>query len=377
MSIAATLREPTNMHMYAGIATASIGVAMLVLLRIHHVRANNKDIYKPSVLIDEAFGHDEDDPGEIPLPPPGRKGRKFRAGKGARKLSRITTLIVVLIALAISFAGSAYALHNYTIVSNWRDGTSRALIHDYVGAIVCFKKALRADPGLRHSHFLIGDSLFRSSRVRSAIEELEIAANGEHSDPDPSAYLGDAYLLLNRPQEALKAYRKAAEIDKQSAAYQIAIASCLEQMNNLDEAYRAYEYAIKLEPDNFKAHMKLGALLVNHGHLDEGVAHCKRAIALAPNEVLPHNTLATAYAEYQMYNEAIVEFRKAISLNKKSPIPFYDYGATLERLSEWDRALEQFRSCVSMTPQNIEERQTIDKAKVEIARIQARLVNKR
>jgi len=365
LSINSFLHDPSWSKVDGSAFIATGSLLVLGATRWLYVRRRKRDIYKPSVLLSEAFAAEDPDD-EIEFTRPSK--RKPGQISVPRWLKSLTAVLGVM-CITVSVIGYLFALQGYIILSNWSDGTSRMLIGDFVGSIVCYKKALRADPSLRHSHYLIGDSLLRSGRIGSAIPELETATKGEKSDPEPSAVLGDAYQLVNKPSEAMASYHRAASLDPSSAKYPMAIANCLETLHRLDDAYQAYERAIHLEPDNYKAHMKLGALLISNGHLDEGIAHCKRAIALAPNEVLPHNTLATAYTQFGMFADAVEEYRKTISLDPKFPIAFYDYGATLERMGEYERALEAFKTCSGLKAHNTMEQSAIDKAAGEVRKL--------
>jgi len=298
---------------------------------------------------------------------------RFPAHLMAPRNHTVRNAVITLSCIGFSALGGLFALKNYIILTNWDEGHYRDLIGDHVGAIICYKKALRMDFGLRHTHFLIGESLVRAGRVHSAIPELELAASGDQIDPLASSSLGDAYRSVNMPYEAALAYKQATTISSLDPTYYIHIGRCMEQLHRTDIAYSAYDAAIRVDPQCESAYIQLGSLLVNTGHLDEGRANLKKAISIAPRDVLAHSTLATAYARFEMYDDAIAEFRKAIGINPKFSIAWFNLGVALEHMKQWERALEAFNNCAKLSPTGAAEKRASALASNEIRTIQARL----
>ena len=364
MSLNTFFHDPTWLKVHGAIAIGTCGIPALVVLRIKTVRARKRDIYKPSVLQAETYGtddlHEAPSAGTAPAP-------SDRTSNRRRAILNLTLTTACIAAMSSCYM---FALHNYIILDNWDEGNGRLYIRDYVGAIVCYKKAMRADPSLSNSHLLIGIALLKAGRARNAVTELRIAAKGDKSDTEPLTVLGDALMILKRPAEAVEAYRRAIDISPSEVGFYIALANALQEIGKPVEAYAAYEKAIDIDPRNVKAHTKIGELLIANGHMDEGLAHCRRAVALAPRDIIAHNTLATALARVGLYDEAIVEYRKSIDLDPTEPLAYYDLGATLERKNDFPNALQAFKKSATLKPRNKVEMDSIRRAQEEIERLE-------
>jgi tetratricopeptide (TPR) repeat protein len=368
VSLNSFLHDPTWMKFNGAALLGSSGVLALVALRVKVVLRQKKDIYKPDVLLAEIYA--PDDAEEI-----GTHGSSPTAVKplSASPRSRVITVMLALICIAVSASAFTFALRNYIILTNWQEGQSRDFIGDHVGAIVCYKKALRLDPSLRHTHLLTGIALLKSNHIRAAISEFKAASNSEDADPQPAAMLGDAYQILNMPAQAVEAYKNAAAISPRDPVPYISIGGCMEKLGRPDIAYSAYLYAVHLNPSYVPAQIKLGALLINTRHPDEGMAHLKSAISLAPRDRLAHSTVATAYAQFKMYDDAIAEYRKAIDIDSKFAVAWFNLGVTLEHMNQWERALDAFNTCTKLTPRNNAEKAAVDLSLIEVRKIEVRL----
>jgi len=348
VSLITFFRDPSWQKVHAGMLLAACGGFGLAALRIKHIRdLRNRYLVKQVTAAYARFpGH--------PL-----SSRRYTV--------RNTT--VAALCVVVSVIGCAVALRNYIILSNWDEGSQRDSIGDHIGAIICYKKALRIDSGLRRTHCLIGQSLLVSGRPSTAIPELKAAVRDEKSDSDPAATLGDAYQVLGRYSEAIDAYKSALAIDANNSRYEIGLGTCYEKMEMLTLAYRAYERAIASDAKNVNAHIKLGVLLVRTGNINEGIGHCRRAAALAPTSSLAHYCLAEALVRVARYQSAVTEYKDAIAYEPKWIMPHYNLGVTLERIHEPELALDEYKACMKLEVHSEEERYAIRTARIAAMRL--------
>jgi tetratricopeptide (TPR) repeat protein len=200
------------------------------------------------------------------------------------------------VTLALGCMCGLLSLHNYIILSNWADGDQREFLGDHIGAVLIYRKALRVDPNLRHTHLLIGESLLAAGKINLALKELNTAAKGEQEDADPFAMLGDALRFSGRLDEALSFYHKAIEMDGMAAMYHVGAGDCLERMGRKAEAESEYLKALRANGSCLQAHQQYGLMLMNDHRTVEGIAHFKKSLMINPNSPPLHYNLATAYA---------------------------------------------------------------------------------
>lgn len=371
MSLSHFLHDPTWLKVHAAEAVGASGLLVLLAQRLLVVRKRKRDINKPAVLLAETYGT------EISEPAPQEQAQKQTAGAQGVAVHRSIAGIAISIAcIVVSATSLLFALSGYIVLSNWQEGLEKTYIGDPVGAIICYRKALRADPTLHHTHLLIGEALFSSGRARAAIPEIRIAADGADADSEALAVLGDVYQALNMPSEAISAYQRAAAKEPGEAQYQMVIGTCHEKLHQWHEAIDAYENALTLNPAYTLAHIRIGILLANNGRRDEGLAHCKKAAALTPNSVLAHNSLGTLYAQSGDLPNAFEEYRKTVELNPKFLIGQVNLGLTLERMNAPERALAQFRACLKVPETADGDKKLIVLVKSEIHRLESSLTHK-
>jgi len=131
--------------------------------------------------------------------------------------------------------------------------------------------------------------------------------------------------------EATAAYRKALELNPNSAWSYFHLGETLSKLQKWDEAIAAYQQAIKLNPNSGSFHYNLAEAFMQKGSLDEAIAHYFKTIAIKPSFSLGHNGLGEALAKQGKLVEAVDYFRKAVELNSN----FYRaYGNLAEVLAE-------------------------------------------
>jgi hypothetical protein len=93
--------------------------------------------------------------------------------------------------------------------------------------------------------------------------------------PQAATYARMAVALANqgRFDEAVVAFRQAAQADPGSAQIQYGLANCCAAAGEVDSAITAFRQTIALKPDFADAHFRLGSLLSETGRIAEGFAH--------------------------------------------------------------------------------------------------------
>lgn len=83
--------------------------------------------------------------------------------------------------------------------------------------------------------------------------------------------------------EALKAYKKATEIDQNNFWYHHNLANIFRKQNQCQQAITAYESAIKINPKFSWSYYHLGSLLQQDGKIQEAIIAYQKAVELYPN----------------------------------------------------------------------------------------------
>ena len=142
-------------------------------------------------------------------------------------------------------------------------------------------------------------ALGRTFQVHGLEPEADAAyARAEELDPADFRwpYLRAAALRDLRPEGALTAAGRAAELNPGYAPVHLLAAELLEGAGNAEAAMDRYRRALETEPDSALAELGIGRLLLRRGELEAAQEHLERAAALAPRAGPVHAQLARLHA---------------------------------------------------------------------------------
>src|SRR6476646_425027 len=111
--------------------------------------------------------------------------------------------------------------------------------------------------------------------------------------------------------ESIKEFKKAIDLDPDSAHAHDNLATVYAEKKLYREALGEYLIAIRLEPDSATAHYNLACFLSTHGP-DMAVSEYTEAIELDPEYPDAHLNLGLTYADHGQMEDAVKELKTAI-----------------------------------------------------------------
>jgi tetratricopeptide (TPR) repeat protein len=164
------------------------------------------------------------------------------------------------------------------------------------------------DQTLEAAYYFLGESYLKLGRPAEAIPVLEAALAISHTDADAFYQLGLAYEASGQTQAAVEAYQKAVRLVPDFVeAYQAMAISCtaLEEPHLLTyargmeafcrqddrNALRYLEQATAALPGFAPAHLGLGLVYERMGHLDAALVSLQRANTLDPRDLATQQAL--------------------------------------------------------------------------------------
>ena len=113
-----------------------------------------------------------------------------------------------------------------------------------------------------------------------------------------------------------------------------------------DEALAAFRVAAEQAPDDDRDHSNVGAALIMLDRLDEAEERLRHALALDPKSVYALQNMASLALRRKQYDEALDLYRRLVEVDPRSPSAHHGVGTALyflgrpaEALKELDRAL--------------------------------------
>jgi len=123
----------------------------------------------------------------------------------------------------------------------------------------------------------LGQYLAESGQPGRAIELLSATAG---DDPDGLTTLGNAYVMANRPRDAIATFDRLLRVDPENAIAFEGLGAAQLQTRNFAAAESALRRSIALDSTRAVAHTSLGVALASTGRRGEAIESWKRAIAL-------------------------------------------------------------------------------------------------
>ncbi len=133
---------------------------------------------------------------------------------------------------------------------------------------------------------------------------------------------------------AAESYRKALEIEPNSALVLANLGSIYHKLGDFRSAKESYERALELEPDRADTIRNLGVIMARMGEYEQAIEHIAKAAELQPDLFDVHRSLGALLEEVDRTREAFSAYRVALETSSPSP-------ATLERFAKLAVKLEK------------------------------------
>ncbi|MEP0202188.1 MAG: tetratricopeptide repeat protein [Halioglobus sp.] len=202
-------------------------------------------------------------------------------------------------------------------------------------AVAALEKALAIDP----KHWKAHNNMALASIDLGEFELAEAHYRDSLAiEPQPAIY-NDLGFVLERqdlPFEATDMYRKALELDPDSATAHYNLASSLARTGEFAEAEPHFR-AVLQNGTSSKAFTGLGFVLWQQGQLDEAISSLLQAIKTNPTNASAYDQLAAIYVQEGQLEEASATYRLLIT-NQPSAVAYEKLAQLLSRMGKADEA---------------------------------------
>ena len=132
-------------------------------------------------------------------------------------------------------------------------------------------------------------------------------------------HLAEAYQGLQRFPQARQTLEKASQMEPQSAAPLLALATVAEKQHDLEGALGYLAHARDLEPNNPAVHFFFGIVSIELDLPVEAKRSLERALKINPENVYYHYALGSVELEEKVSGDAIPHFRKYVAAQPNDP----------------------------------------------------------
>ncbi|MCZ6633333.1 MAG: tetratricopeptide repeat protein, partial [bacterium] len=216
---------------------------------------------------------------------------------------------------------------------------------------------------------------YRKARFYEEANKMEAARQAYerviqcHSAGAPSSILpdhlfvriGNVYLSLERYQDALIHYLKAAKTAPQSGLFYNNIGVTYSRLKNHEAARMWMQAALDVEPTYFSAHVNLGELWELDGKDEKALEAYLKARGLRPDTAYLHDRIGRLLYRLKRFDSAIRSFQKAVVLQPDSASVHYNLGTAQMGQKAYTKAIPSFQQVVAIDPKHFDAYYTLGK----------------
>lgn len=153
-------------------------------------------------------------------------------------------------------------------------------------------------------------------------------------------YTGQAYLKLEKTDQAIKTYKEAIRLFPSDETFRTALGDIYLQEEMLPEAIKQYEAAVKLNPNDAEASYSLGQTYLKTDQLDKARQQFSNVMRVSPSSATGYYGLGQVARAEGDTNTAINMLNKAIRLNKDFEIGYVELGFAYADAGNFPKAEE-------------------------------------
>ncbi|MBM4358306.1 MAG: tetratricopeptide repeat protein, partial [Deltaproteobacteria bacterium] len=219
-----------------------------------------------------------------------------------------------------------------------------------------FEAAKSANPNSLLAAIGIAKVKMGQELVKEALSDLQ-ALNERTPDPLVGYWLGRAYLMLGKRDDAEKVYRKAVEKGGAASgvvrAY-VALADLLASRAKPDEAAKVLEEAATKLPNSFDLHMAKGEVAINASRLNEAKDEFGKALAIDDQNLAPMFKLGVTHRKAREYDDAKAQFEKVAAADTNYPGLALEWGLWYSETGKTEDALKMYQDALAKAPEDID-----------------------
>ncbi len=194
------------------------------------------------------------------------------------------------------------------------------LLNDYADADKWITIAAQKSPGNGEIWYSMGRIKYTENRFTESLESFKKALELMPKSVKAANNLGLAYEGLNRPDEAILAYRKAIAMQENAPEVSeqplLNLGTLLSDQNDFDEALSLLMQAESMAPKDAKVHGALGKLYVRRQELPKAQKELEQATASSPSNAGLHFQLGQVYRREGFTEQSKQELKRAAELTR-------------------------------------------------------------
>lgn len=213
-----------------------------------------------------------------------------------------------------------------------------------------YRAVLEADPDHAGAWHMTGVLDLQRGNLDRAAERIRRSIALDDRDGRAFNNLGNALRALDRPADAMAAFRAALQRDPGLHDARTNLGVCLLEAGRPDQAIQLWQAVVEAQPDHVLALGNLGAALHGRGDLDGAHRHLRRARDLAPESLEVLNNLAAVLIDLTRFDQAAACLAEAEKRAPDHPTTLFNRAVLLDRSGRLVEAVQAYRAVLKRAP---------------------------
>jgi len=195
------------------------------------------------------------------------------------------------------------------------------------------------------------DLLLATRKYKEALALLDTAALYDHKDMNLFILKTDAYLALDKPEQAIVLLQEALHLFEGGERTELLfeLADVYDDHEAFDKVFDCLQLVLEDDPMNEEALYKICFWTDFTGRNEESIALHKRIIDEQPYNALAWFNLAAAYQGLKLHEKAIDAYQYAIVIDEKFDYAYRNMGDAYLRIRKYREAIEALEKVLELS----------------------------
>jgi len=221
---------------------------------------------------------------------------------------------------------------------------------DNDGALLCFRKALEADPSDARSHNALGAVLTLRGELDAAARELRSAIALDPGNAEARYNMGNVLKQQGKLREAAASYREALAEAPDLLPAQVNLGVVLNELGDWAGALEEYRNALAMDPMSPSLLKQVGELCVRTGDSAGALEAFERALASDPGDVNLLQRVGVMKQSAGNLDDAVALYRKAAELRPDDAEAWAQLGTALVLTGDAEGAFSAMANALRIKP---------------------------
>jgi tetratricopeptide (TPR) repeat protein len=195
-----------------------------------------------------------------------------------------------------------------------------------------------------------GFSFSIRGEFKAALNYFQDAVEARPDDAEAWFGLGNCYIGLEQPEDAIAAYRQVIRNDPQNAVAYYNLGVYYRQLGRHEAALATFEAALAMAPDHIPSRFEMGETLHAMGRDTEAKTAYADIIAQAPRFYPAYFRMGIVCNQLGQYEEAIAAQEKVLALKPDFAPAYFAMGLVYANMGEYRREAGAYKEALRLDP---------------------------